>query len=42
VPGVYIAGDASRDVLFVIVAAAEGAQAACALNKSLMREDGLA
>jgi thioredoxin reductase len=41
VPGVYIAGDASRDVLFVIVAAAEGAQAACALNKSLMREDGL-
>jgi thioredoxin reductase len=42
VPGVYIAGDASRDVLFVIVAAAEGAQAACALNKSLMAEDGLA
>jgi thioredoxin reductase len=42
VPGVYVAGDASRDVLFVIVAAAEGAQAACALNKSLMREDGLA
>lgn len=42
VPGVYIAGDASRDVLFVIVAAAEGAQAACALNTSLMREDGLA
>jgi thioredoxin reductase len=42
VPGVYIAGDASRDVLFVIVAAAEGAQAACALNNSLMTEDGLA
>lgn len=36
VPGVYIAGDASRDVQFAIVAAAEGAQAAFAINKALL------
>jgi thioredoxin reductase len=41
VPGLYVAGDASRDVQFVIVAAAEGAQAAVAINKALLREDGL-
>jgi thioredoxin reductase len=35
VPGLYVAGDASRDVQFVIVAAAEGAKAAVAINKSL-------
>jgi len=39
VPGVYVAGDSSRLVQFVIVAAAEGAQAAVAINKELMRED---
>ncbi|MEK6283322.1 MAG: NAD(P)/FAD-dependent oxidoreductase [Acidobacteriota bacterium] len=39
VPGVYVAGDASRLVQFVIVAASEGAQAAVAINKELMRED---
>lgn len=39
VPGVYVAGDASRMVQFVIVAAAEGAQAAVAINKELMKED---
>ena len=39
VPGVYAAGDASRMVQFVIVAAAEGAQAAVAINKELMKED---
>lgn len=39
VHGVYVAGDASRMVQFVIVAAAEGAQAAVAINKELMKED---
>jgi thioredoxin reductase len=39
VPGFYVAGDASRMVQFVIVAAAEGAQAAVAINKELMKED---
>jgi thioredoxin reductase len=39
VPGVYVAGDASRLVQFVIVAASEGAQAAVAINKELMQED---
>jgi thioredoxin reductase len=39
VPGLYVAGDASRDVQLVIVAAAEGAKAALAINKSLRIED---
>lgn len=39
VPGVYVAGDASADVLFAIVAAADGARAAHAINVSLRRED---
>jgi thioredoxin reductase len=39
VPGLYVAGDASRFVQFVIVAASEGAQAAVAINKELMQED---
>jgi thioredoxin reductase len=39
VPGLYAAGDTSRLVQFVIVAAAEGAQAAVAINKELMKED---
>lgn len=39
VPGLYVAGDASRFVQFVIVAASEGAQAAVAINKELMKED---
>jgi len=39
IPGLYVAGDASRLVQFVIVAASEGAQAAVAINKELMRED---
>jgi thioredoxin reductase len=42
VPGLYVAGDASRDVQFVIVAAAEGAKAALAINKSLRIEDCVA
>jgi thioredoxin reductase len=40
VPGIYAAGDASRDVLLVIVAAAEGAKAAVAINKALLKEEG--
>lgn len=39
VPGLYVAGDASRMVQLVIVAAAEGAEAAFAINTSLLRED---
>lgn len=39
VPGLYVAGDASRMVQLVVVAAAEGAEAAFAINTSLLRED---
>lgn len=39
VQGLYVAGDASRLVQFVIIAASEGAQAAVAINKELMKED---
>jgi len=39
VPGLYVAGDASRFVQFAIVAASEGALAAVAINKELMKED---
>jgi thioredoxin reductase len=39
VPGLYVAGDATRLVQLVIVAASEGAQAAVAINKELMKED---
>ena len=39
VPGLYVAGDASRAVQLVIVAAAEGAEAAFAINKALIKED---
>jgi thioredoxin reductase len=42
VPGVYVAGDASRDVLLIAVAIAEGAKAAVAINRALLREAGLA
>lgn len=41
VPGVYVAGDVSRDVLLVAVAVAEGAEAAVAINKAFLRRDGL-
>ena len=41
VHGVYVAGDASRDVLLVAVAIAEGAKAGVAINRALMIEDGL-
>jgi thioredoxin reductase len=42
VPGLYVVGDASRDVQFAIVAAAEGAKAAVAINKLLQASAGLA
>jgi thioredoxin reductase len=42
VPGLYVVGDASRDVQFVIVAAAEGAKAAVAINQSLQASAGQA
>jgi thioredoxin reductase len=40
VPGLYVVGDASRDVQFAIVAAAEGAKAAVAINKALQKSGG--
>jgi len=39
VPGVFVAGDASRDAQFAIVAAAEGVKAAVAINKALLHEE---
>jgi len=41
VPGVFVVGDASRDVQFAIVAAAEGAKAGVAINKALQMQAGL-
>jgi len=38
VPGLFVAGDASDNVQFAIVAAAEGAEAAFEINRSLVRE----
>ena len=39
VPGVYVAGNAIKDVHLVVVAAAEGAKAALGINKALTKED---
>lgn len=39
VPGLFVAGDASRDAQFVVVAAAEGTKAAVAINKALQRDE---
>jgi len=39
VPRVFVAGDASRDAQFVVVAAAEGVKAAVAINKALQSEE---
>jgi thioredoxin reductase len=39
VPGLYVCGDASREAQFVVVAAAEGAEAGMAVNQALLRED---
>jgi thioredoxin reductase len=38
-PGLYVVGDASRDVQMVIIAAAEGADAAFSINKYLLSQD---
>ncbi len=38
VPGLYVCGDASREAQFLIVAAAEGVEAAMAINKALLEE----
>ncbi len=37
IPGVYVAGDASYDIHFVVVAAAEGAKAAVAINNDMLK-----
>jgi thioredoxin reductase len=42
IPGLYVVGDASRDVQFAVVAAAEGAKAGVAINKALQSRAGLA
>lgn len=39
VPGLYVADGASRRVQLAIVAAAEGAEAAFAINTALLKED---
>ncbi len=39
VPRVYVAGDASHDAQFVVVAAAEGVKAAVAINQALHAEE---
>jgi thioredoxin reductase len=39
VPGLYVAGDSSKEAQFAIVAAAEGAEAGMAINKALLKED---
>lgn len=39
VDGVFVAGDASHDAQFVVVAAAEGVKAALAINQALQREE---
>jgi len=39
VPNVFVAGDASRDAQFVVVAAAEGVKAAVAINKALLLQE---
>ncbi|MBC5775769.1 NAD(P)/FAD-dependent oxidoreductase [Pontibacter sp. KCTC 32443] len=39
IPGLYVAGDAARDMQLVIVAAAEGAKAGVAINMELQREE---
>lgn len=39
VPGLYVCGDASKEAQFVVVAAAEGAEAGMAISKALLEED---
>ena len=42
IPGLFLIGDASKDVQFAIVAAAEGATAAAAINRELQEQEGRA
>ncbi|MEO6290605.1 MAG: NAD(P)/FAD-dependent oxidoreductase [Ginsengibacter sp.] len=39
IPGLYVAGDISKDIHFVVVAAAEGAKAAVYINKELLEDE---
>jgi thioredoxin reductase len=39
VPGLYVAGDASKEAQFVVVASAEGAEAGMAIHKALLEEE---
>jgi thioredoxin reductase len=39
IPGLFVAGDASRDTQLVIIAAAEGAKAAVAMNTAMQAEE---
>jgi thioredoxin reductase len=39
VPGLFVAGDASKEAQFVAVAASEGTEAGMAIHKALMKED---
>jgi len=39
IPGAFVAGDVSRDVQLAIIAAAEGARAALAINKYLIARE---
>jgi thioredoxin reductase len=39
IPGLFVAGDAARDMQLVVVAAAEGAKAGVAINMELQQED---
>jgi thioredoxin reductase len=39
VPGLFVAGDASREVQWIVIAAAEGAEAAYAMTLDLIKED---
>lgn len=41
IPGVYVAGDASYDMHFVVVAAAEGVKAAVAIHNDLLATDNI-
>ena len=41
VEGLFVAGDVTRDVQLVAIAAAEGVKAAFAINKLLLSRDGL-
>ena len=38
IPGLYVAGDAAKDMHFVVVAAADGAKAGVIINKELQKE----